>query len=246
MKIVIVEDEQRARRGLKNLITSMGEPYRVVGEAADGRAGCELIRRVNPDVVFTDIRMPVMDGLNMIQALNEWGVKTCFVILSAYEEFGLARQAISLGVKEYMVKPVTYDEMEEVLERLLRQQEGKLRKKREPLASQYPEAHLLVIKALGIIESSYALRITQEEIAQRLHVTPEYFSSLFHRDVAESFPKFVNKYRIEVARELLLEGVSHREVPYQVGFADGKYFNKVFKDIAGESVTDFLRKHRPE
>ena len=246
MKIVIVEDEQRARRGLKNLITSMGEPYQVVGEAADGRQGCDLIKRLNPDVVFTDIRMPGMDGLDMIQALNEWGVKTCFVILSAYEEFSLARQAISLGVKEYMVKPVTYDEMEELLERLLRQQEGRRKKKREPLSSQYPGAHPLVGKALGIIESSYALRLTQEEIARRLHVTPEYFSSLFHRDVAESFPKFVNKYRIEMAKERLLEGISHREVPYQVGFADSKYFHKVFKDITGESVTEFLRKHSPE
>ena len=98
MRILIAEDEKRASRGLRNLLESISEECEVIGEAADGKKAFELIKALHPDVVFTDIRMPFMDGIALIKAVRGQGMDTKFVIISAYEEFELARQAISLGV----------------------------------------------------------------------------------------------------------------------------------------------------
>lgn len=243
MDIVIVEDEQRARRSLRNLITSIDERYVVVAEASDGRKGFEMIRAIRPDVVFTDIRMPVMDGIAMIQGLVNLNIRTRFVILSAHEEFEFARRAVSLGVKEYLVKPITYDEVEEVLRRLERPESKQLHDADQSLSGRYPDAHLLVRKALAVIESSYATRISQEELARSLHVTPEYFSGLFRKDIGESFPRFVNTYRIHMAKALLENSeVAAKDIPIMVGFSDLKYFYKVFRDITGEAFAEYSRR----
>ena len=118
MKIIIAEDEQRARRGLKNLITSISDKYEVIAEVSDGKQALEIIQIMKPDIVFTDLRMPYMDGMDLISRAQAAALHTKYVIVSAYEEFEVARQAISLGVSDYLVKPITYDEVKELMERL--------------------------------------------------------------------------------------------------------------------------------
>lgn len=109
MRILIAEDEQRARRGLKSLITSISDKYEVTAEVSDGKQALELIQIIKPDVVFTDLRMPYMDGISLIKSVQALELQTKYVIVSAYEEFEVARQALSLGVSDYLVKPITYD-----------------------------------------------------------------------------------------------------------------------------------------
>ena len=125
MRILIAEDEERARRGLHSVLTSLSEDYEVVAEASNGKQALELLQILKPDVVFTDLKMPFLDGMGLIKAGIAAGVCTKYVIVSAYEEFEVARQAISLGVKEYLVKPVTYDELKDTMERLDAAQKGK-------------------------------------------------------------------------------------------------------------------------
>ena len=108
MRIMIVEDEQRARRGLRNLITTISDEYEIVAEASDGKQALELIHVLKPEIVFTDLKMPYMDGLSLIRAVHAMEISTQFVIISAYEEFDVARQAISLEGQDYLIKPVTY------------------------------------------------------------------------------------------------------------------------------------------
>lgn len=245
MNIIIVEDEQRARRGLSNLITSISEDYEVISTVSDGKKALEIIQVVKPDVVFTDIKMPYMNGLSLIKAVNSMEIKTKFVIISAYEEFETARQAISLGVEEYLVKPVTYDETKKVLKRLSLDNNISIKESLKNLQKKYPDVHPIIIKALNVIENSYAAKINQEELAQDLGVTQEYFSYLFHKEIGETFSSFLRNYRIQVAKSLLLnKGIPKDEVPYSVGFSDYKYFNKVFKKVTGETVPEFLRNNR--
>ena len=118
MRILIAEDEQRARRGLKNLIMSISGEYEIVAEVPDGKQALEIMQIVKPDVVFTDLKMPYMGGLELMKAAKAAEIKAKFVIVSAYEEFEVARQAISLGVYEYLVKPIMIEEVKELMERL--------------------------------------------------------------------------------------------------------------------------------
>lgn len=100
MRILIAEDEQRARRGLKNVISSISDDYQIVAEVSDGKQALEMMQIVKPDVVFTDLKMPYMGGIELIKAARAAGMNSKYVIVSAYEEFEYARQAITLGVKE--------------------------------------------------------------------------------------------------------------------------------------------------
>lgn len=118
MKIVIVEDEIRIREGLARLLQKSDESYEVVGEAENGQDGLELITKVKPDVIITDIKMPVMDGLEMLTQLYNSGIHAKAIVLSAYSEFEYARQAMRLGVKEYLLKPIVLGEISESLQRV--------------------------------------------------------------------------------------------------------------------------------
>lgn len=103
-------------------MTTPWEKYncKVIGEAENGLAGIELISRLKPDIVFTDIRMSGLNGLAMIQKAQEF-VDSEFVIISGYNEFDYAKKAIALGVREYLLKPIDDLELEKVLERLVRE-----------------------------------------------------------------------------------------------------------------------------
>lgn len=245
MKILVVEDEHTARKGLCKLIESIGEKYQVIGDASDGKKALDLILSLKPDVVFTDIRMPYMDGIALIKAVSNLNIKVNFVITSAYEEFEYAKQAISLGVFDYLVKPLTYTEVEDILLRLESNMYGLHRKDTKGrLSEEYPNVHPMIKKALDIIEDGYAFNIRQEELAERLGMTREYFSYLFRKEMGQTFSKFLKAYRISIAAKMLLtDEIDKKEIPYQVGFTDEKYFFKVFKEITGVTVTEFLRNH---
>lgn len=244
MKILIAEDEPRAMRGLRSLITSLSPEHQIVGEAADGSQALELMQATHPDVVFTDLKMPRMDGIALIRAAKAMSLSAEYVLVTAYEEFEVARQAICLGVFDYLVKPITVEDVQRVLARLEAKRSGaeEIQESKGSLKDQYPEAHPLVRKTLHIIEEGYASRLNQKELATTLGISQEYLCYLFNKDVGEPFSKFLKKYRIEAAKRLLSERVVPRdEVPYSVGFSDPKYFGKVFREITGMSVTEYLK-----
>lgn len=170
----------------------------VVAEAADGRQALEMLQQQKPEVVFTDLKMPYMDGMALIRTAHALESTAEFVLVTAYEEFEVAREAIGLGVFDYLVKPITIEDVMRVLERLSTKLGGTQEHMAEmSLRDQYPEAHPLVRKTLHIIEESYASKLNQKELAQMLGISQEYLCYLFNKDVGEPFVKFVKKYRIE-------------------------------------------------
>jgi len=129
MKIVIVEDEIRIREGIAKLIKKLGADYEVLGEASDGEEGIALCLEKTPDLIITDIRMPKMDGIEMLSQLNEKGVKSKAIVVSAYSEFEYARGAMKLGVTEYLLKPISLMDFSTALNNVrLQIQEEQLKK----------------------------------------------------------------------------------------------------------------------
>ena len=145
MRILIAEDEQRTRQGLVRVLQSLRDEYEIVAQASNGKAALEMIleqkplfRSLRPDIVITDIRMPFMDGLSVIEAARAQGIKAEFVIVSAYADFDFAKQSISLGVIEYLLKPLTRDEAEAVLKKIENKISGKNSYYIQYLYSSYP------------------------------------------------------------------------------------------------------------
>ncbi|MGG4219066.1 response regulator transcription factor [Paenibacillus jamilae] len=118
IRVVIVDDEPKLRQGLQTLIPWKSLGFTVIATAANGKEALEVIEEKAPDVVIVDIRMPVMDGLQLIEHLRSGGHHMHFIILSGYADFEYAKQAIQYGVFDYLLKPVDIDEMSSSLKRI--------------------------------------------------------------------------------------------------------------------------------
>lgn len=116
--MVVIDDEYIVVEGIKAIINRYELDYEVVGFAYDGIHALEVIREQKPDVVITDIRIPGLDGLSLIEAAKEFLPKTVFVVISGYMEFEYARRALYLGVKGYIDKPITIDKLTQVLKKV--------------------------------------------------------------------------------------------------------------------------------
>ena len=118
LKIFLVEDESIVREGLRDNIPWQQYGYKFVGEASDGEMALPLIQKTRPDVLLTDIRMPFMDGLSLSRIVHQEFPETKIIIISGYDDFEYARQAISLGVEQYLLKPITRATLQKVLSEL--------------------------------------------------------------------------------------------------------------------------------
>ena len=114
--VILVEDEDIIRRGIRNSVPWEEFNCSVVGEARNGEEGGALIAERNPDIVITDINMPVEDGLQMIARTKDT-YDYVAIILTGYSDFEYAREAIRNGVSYYVLKPLDMEEMKEALER---------------------------------------------------------------------------------------------------------------------------------
>lgn len=102
--VIVIDDESLVRIGLKSMIDWSEHGFEIIGEAANGQAGYEMIKELKPDLVISDIKMPIMDGLEMIESVAKLNLNTKFILLTGFNEFELARQAMKLGVSDYIVK----------------------------------------------------------------------------------------------------------------------------------------------
>lgn len=245
MRIVVIEDEERSRDGLIRLIESVSPEFRVVGWAANGLEGMELIRQTMPDVAVTDIRMPVMDGIQMIEQLQKQGWCRCrLVIISAYSEFEYAQQALRFSVSDYLLKPITYEEVEGILYRLSHHMTGNVCEvlSMDELFVIPANVSPIVSGAINMIKKEYAGPLSLETISARLNISGEYLSQLFSKQMKVTLTAYLKRCRIEVSKTLLLERKwTVQEIASMVGYTNEKYFYKVFKDITGMSPTEYVK-----
>ena len=244
MRIVVVEDEENMRNSLVKLIQSIDPEYRVVATASNGEEGLAVIRKTKPTVVFTDIRMPKMNGLEMIELLLQEKIKAHYVIISAYSDFEYAQRGIRFGIRDYLLKPISYAEIERIL-RLLNTQKRAQFYTPESIEDRFPipaEASPIVKRAVEFIHKNYSQPISMEELAKSFGVTHEYFSRIFSQDMGIGFTAYLKQYRVWIAQELLMtQKYSVQDVGDMVGYSNSNYFGKVFKDITGYGPSSFCR-----
>ena len=117
-KVFFVEDEIITREGIRDNVDWQASGFEFCGEAADGEMALPLLRTAQPDVLITDIKMPFMDGLQLSKIVRERMPWVKIIILSGHDEFEYAQKAINLGVTDYLLKPVTVQKLQNVLQKL--------------------------------------------------------------------------------------------------------------------------------
>lgn len=119
MRTIIIDDEPIIRQGIVHKVKRTGMPITICGEASDGIAGIELVRSIQPQLVITDIQMPGKNGLTFIREVKESFPETEFIVISGYDDFEFAKQAMRYGVKHYLLKPLEDEQLQESLSEII-------------------------------------------------------------------------------------------------------------------------------
>lgn len=257
LKIIIVEDEDIIRKGLVFTIDWLSMDCVIVAEAADGQEGLKKIIEYKPDVVITDIKMPKLDGIEMIRQAQSY-VKFKSIILTSYTEFDYAKKAIELKTYDYLVKPVDEEKITKIMKAL--HDEIDNHKEVEFVLETSKNASCMdlnyfmaldnsencyVSQAIQKIMENYADKISVESISGELGVSPSYLSRKFKDITDHTFLDLLNSYRVQQAIKLLNTG-RYRvyEISDIAGFSDYKHFCTVFKRYTLMSPTCFIKKRR--
>ena len=118
LTVFLVDDEKLIRSGMKKLLPWETIGFRIIGEAENGREALPLIRELTPDLVITDLKMPFCDGITLTSEIKQQLPRTEVIILTGYDEFDYARQAIRMGVFDFLLKPISPEELQASLVRL--------------------------------------------------------------------------------------------------------------------------------
>ena len=238
-KVFIVDDEMWIIIGLKKLIEKSNLPFQVIGEANNGVSALEEIEEKKPDVVFTDIRMPGYDGLEMIRRIKEKNLDMKVVFISGYADFEYARTAIRLGAFDYLLKPIEQDKLNEVLQGLL----ASTGKNQESFSNEQEEVNPTVVKQIiAEMKQNYTSNITLTDLSKKYGISISYLSSLIKEELQLSFSEYIASKRVQKAKELLAnEKLSIEDIAEQVGYSDYFYFTKVFKKVAGISPSKYRK-----
>jgi len=252
-KVLIVEDEDIMRKGLMFMPKWQDVDCIVVGEAVNGQDGLEKIKKYRPDIVIVDINMPVMDGLEMLEKSIEQ-YKYNAIIVSGYGEFEYARKGISLGVTEYLLKPVNYSKLYEAIRKIQakRNTDNNIKKVIRQIDVEKKRLGILnydksktgnryVDYMLQTIHEKYATRLVLSDISEECKMSCTYLNVKFKNETGYTFNDYLNRYRIQKAVDLLRESnYKVYEIAEMVGFSDYKYFIKVFKKYIGCSPARFI------
>lgn len=259
-KVIIVDDEDTIVAGLSQLLPWQKYGCEIAATANSAESALPLIRELRPDILFSDIRMPGMDGLSMIAAFRSEFPNMQITILSGYPHFEYAQQAIRLGVSQYLLKPSKMDELESALALMT----AKLNKKKkstvsggagqgggsasdekapsEAASSESGEyaGNFITKNAVRYIEEHYCERLSLTDVADNVYVSQWHLSKLISRYTNQSFNDLLNKVRIAKAKELMSNpSLKIWEISEMVGFSDVTHFSRIFKKTEGKSANEY-------
>ena len=240
LKVLIVEDEEMIRKGIVLTVDWAALDCVVVGEAANGVQGLEAARRLEPSLIITDLKMPQMDGIEMLTALRAEGCTAYVIILTAYDKFAYAQSALRLGAVDYLLKPFHDGDLENAVTRI--QQRRRPAAEATPIgAARKGDKSKYVLEAMDYISKHYnEPDISVGTVAQSLNISEGYLSHTFKKETDYTLLNYLTRYRIHKAMELLKDcRVKVYEVAEQVGYRDIAYFSATFKKYAGISPSEY-------
>ena len=235
-QVILVDDERLIIRGLSTVVPWAELGCEVAGTAHDGISGLELIRSIHPDIVLTDIRMPNMDGLTMLAAIRSEFPDIQMSVLTAYRDFEYARQAITLGVCRYLLKPSNLDELKEAMKLMVSRLDAMPQLPGEQDDESVKEAgnHLVKAALAYMKEHCTEQHLSLGEVADHVYVSQWHLSKLLNRDTDQSFFDLLGSMRIAKAKKLLADpALRIHEIAEMAGFSDVAHFSRSFKKITG-------------
>ncbi|MGT2911448.1 response regulator transcription factor [Streptococcus cameli] len=247
-KLIIVEDEHLIRKWLSIAVDYSLLGIEVIALASHGQEGMAQIQQHQPDIVLTDITMPIMDAFMMFEATKDVVYEK--IILSGYNDFDNAKRAMQYGACDFISKPIDAEELREclltVVERL------KINSLKQSVSQNtYREFFHNVILSdiqnpiaqdlLAWVHAHYQEHFTISDIATELKYSESYLYKIIKEHLPITLNEYILQYRLKQAIEKMYQcpNLKIYEIAHQVGFSDYKYFGKLFKQQFGVTPTEF-------
>lgn len=240
---MIAEDENVIRNGIYKYIQLHTERFDKIYLAKDGDEALDIIFKYNPEVALLDVQMPNRTGIEVLKEASKMRVCPLTIILSGYDEFRYAQQALKYGARDYLLKPCRSSEILAALHKMADIVEGKDPEK----SAEQQQAQNLARKAKEYIDEHYNEDLSLQQVAEHVGISQGYLSSLFKQKMDIHFIDYVNQVRVNHACVYLAQNyLKTYEIAYKMGFNDEKYFSKVFKKIKGISPSQYRKDGQEE
>ncbi|GHU83576.1 putative response regulatory protein [Clostridia bacterium] len=225
-RVYLVDDEPLALAHCTKAFPWQEHNFEVVGASTKPLDALREIAALAPDVVFTDIHMAAMSGLDLIRHLKEAGSGALFVVVSAYDRFAYARELIRMEGFDYLIKPVEDMQCRDLLTRLQERLDKHAGSARRPAT-----ASAELNRILAHLARNFAQKQSLTEIAQLFSISPNYVCRLFSKHLGTTFSAHLSRLRMEHAARLLrVTDKPVKEIAQLSGYDDYFYFCHVFRD----------------
>ncbi|MBI9015131.1 MAG: response regulator [Clostridiales bacterium] len=244
IRLLIVDDEPLVRRGIKSLVNFDKLNIKEVEEAVNGEEALEIFKVFKPHLILADINMPKMDGLTFAKHVKAIDENVKIALVTGYDYFDYALQALKLGVDDYILKPISKKDIEEVLIKLIQKMEEDAlslevqKTVQERLDVSIDDDYYDIESILD--REKYHADFSLKKLSDELGYNSSYLSGVFKKQYGMTFQDYLIHTRIEQAKLLLLSTeLKNYEVAEKIGFTDVNYFGSRFKKLVGMSPKQY-------
>ena len=239
-RVMIIDDEKSLRKLLRATVKWDELNLEVVGEASSGIEAINVIDELRPDIVFVDAKMPFMNGIDFSRLAIERYPRLQIIILTAFGEFEYARQCISIGVSDYLLKPIVSADIIRACKKAIGQLDAMPTEETEEV---HEESSIQSIRDY-IYKNYQDSQLNLASIAQEYGYNPSYLSRRFKAEQGIGVIDYISQCRIKKALICAKEGKLMYITAQEVGIPDPNYFGKCFKKYAGLTYSEVMKKYQ--
>ena len=247
--ILLTDDEELALLGLEEGVDWEKLDVDMIYKCHSKDTAIRMLKTYKIDILITDIEMPNGNGIELIRWLRENQPDVKAVFYTGHAEFAYAQEALRLGVEDYLLKPIPYEELESIIECIekkiiLEEKAVDFTELAEDASSESQDKIVDQVKKL-IAENLSVGNLQRDELAAMVHVSSGYLGRIFKKETGMAISDYIVKKRISVAKQLLSKtSLSITDVASRVGFTYSSYFTKTFKEHTQMTPQEFRQQHK--
>lgn len=240
--VFVVDDEKMIAGNIAKNIERANDAFDVTGIYYNAREAFASLEQSQPDYLFTDISMPVMNGIQLIAKVYQLYPDLKCIIISVYSDFEFTKRAIQNNVIDYLLNPINKEELSARLERLLAEYRQRMHLSEMDMSSDYSAAEI-VTAIKNHIHDHFHETIDLGNIAATLGFSSSYLTKIFQAEKLTTPSKYLREYRINMAKDMLQKtNLPVSLIGEKCGYPDSFHFSKVFHRSTGCSPTEFRNK----
>jgi YesN/AraC family two-component response regulator len=238
--VVVIDDEKLIARNIAKNVSRAHDQFEVIAIFNNGLEAFDAIPELLPDVIITDIRMPEKDGMELTKNIyQEYPFIYC-IIVSGFDDFEYAKEAIHYNVTDYLLKPINLDEIKVALANI---------EKKLLAAKIHPDSDLIQFQKKSedivnlvkeYVQNNYSAQINLSALADSFGFSLSWLTKLFIKYANITPSKYIKEYRMNIAKQLLRDSsLTISNISQQTGFLDQFHFSKAFKQVTGVSPSEY-------